>query len=147
VKLNIKKALATGTATAALVTATLLGTASPAAAFEYGHDFNCPSADTPTNCDIVGIVDPWLIQDPIVDIGVYVSNHANYGERCQLLNGAGAPLGPWVYINAGDNDYQMLGRNLPANTRVDLRCQRRSDHGDAGIGGVFQVSIPGPDLT
>jgi hypothetical protein len=139
-KFNIQKALTEGAATV-VATATVLGTVSPTAACSWDIEFYCAAATGPTNCDLIGIVDPYRPRDSrtiIYDFGVQVYNHANYGERCRLINGAGRAMGAWVYINAGDQNYHLLGY-ARGNASVDLQCQRRSASGDAGIDGFFTI--------
>lgn len=122
-------------------TITVVGLVEPARAFIHSFEFYCGAATRPTNCDTRGIVDPIVLGAFAHDITIYISEHANFGERCQLRDAAGRAFTGWAYIDAGDGGGHVMARKVRAGTRFDVWCQRRSDHGDAGLTGVVEIRI------
>ncbi|MFI8169803.1 hypothetical protein ACIGAN_26080 [Streptomyces sp. NPDC085931] len=136
------------------VATTLLATAPGAQAATGGADalqlarsqdslkttFYCGSADTWTVCSWTSSDFPaekvWL-PDGSPSAHLLVNNHAAGGEACRIIvNGGRFDV---RYIDSTYNLWTWMGNTGPEPV-VQLECIRRSQSGDAGIGGYMQFN-------
>ncbi|GGS24811.1 MULTISPECIES: hypothetical protein [Streptomyces] len=102
--------------------------------------FYCGSADTWTRCSLNSSDFPrpaeWL-PGGSPSAHLLVDNHAAGGEACRIVVNGGR-FDP-RYIDPGYNRWTWLG-NTGTDPAVQLECIRRSQSGDAGIGGYIQFN-------
>ncbi|QIQ06360.1 hypothetical protein [Streptomyces liangshanensis] len=102
--------------------------------------FYCGSADTWTRCSFSSSDFPetaeWL-PGGSPSVHLLVNNHAAAGEACRIVVNGGRFDAR--YIDPGYNLWTWLG-NTGADPAVQLECIRRSQSGDAGIGGYIQFN-------
>ncbi|MER7805098.1 hypothetical protein ABTX71_32805 [Streptomyces parvulus] len=123
--------------------------AAPAVANGIGHEsaqaplkttFYCGSADTWTICSWTSNDFPaekvWL-PDGSPSAHLLVNNHAAGGEACRIIVNGGRF--DTRYIDPTYNQWTWLGNTGPEPV-VQLECIRRSQSGDAGIGGYMQFN-------
>ncbi len=102
--------------------------------------FYCGSADTWTICSWTSSDFPaekvWL-PDGSPSAHLLVNNHAAGGEACRIIvNGGRFDV---RYIDPTYNLWTWMGDTGPEPV-VQLECIRRSQSGDAGIGGYMQFN-------
>ncbi|MBT2895936.1 hypothetical protein [Streptomyces sp. McG3] len=106
------------------------------------YTFYCGAANVWTKCshsagEFPGVAEWEGVGGVSPSAHILVNNHASGGEACRIIvNGGRFDV---RYIDPTYNSWTWLGNTGP-NPVVQLECIRRSQSGDAGIGGYIQFN-------